>query len=104
MSFNFMTAVTVCNDFGAQENKGNSEVDSSQRNTHLGFFSSSIRSKLWDEPVERWERKQKRGQTISLKKKKKCLEGECIISSDILLADNWSCSHPATGSLGKCSL
>ena len=99
-----MTAVRVCNDFGAQENKGDSEVDSSLRNTHLGFFSSSIRSKLWDEPVERWKESKKEGKPFLKKKKKKCLEGECINSSDILLADNWSCSHPATRSLGKCSL
>ena len=93
MSFNFMTAVTVCNDFGAQENKGNSEVDSSQRNTHLGFFSSSIRSKLWDEPVERWERKQKRGQTISLKKKKSAWK----VNASLPLTSFWlTTGHAAT--------
>ena len=63
-----MTAVRVCNDFGAQENKGDSEVDSSLRNTHLGFFSSSIRSKLWDEPVERWKESKKEGTLIPLGK------------------------------------
>ena len=66
-----MTAVRVCNDFGAQENKGDSEVDSSLRNTHLGFFSSSIRSKLWDEPVERWKESKKEGKPFLKKKKKK---------------------------------